>query len=520
MLKTSILAILIVVFISSDARSWTEPQAFQFNFDNQTNDSEGEDVSQTKSSGSVVQENEQIEVEIDTTPHLVKRPWSRADYSKQSGALGWSENIFAIPDGLKPRVQFWIDVYTKYSTDQGVLHDSEHVSVVYESIDFNSIMNDETLTEKQKRKARKKLVETKKKEISDRLKRLSQVTEPSSLIGEDLRYWNMFSQIDEPNKFIKALHKKRLRFQLGQSDRFLQGIYYSGQYLPMMEKIFREQGLPIELTRLPFVESSFNVKARSRVGASGVWQFMRYTGKRFMRINYAVDERNDPIRATEAAARLFKINYSMLGQWPLAITGYNHGPAGVQRVVRKFNTDDIVELVDERYGRFGFASANFYACFLAALHVEQNADKYFTDKLEWGAPPTEREIRLSVPVNKKVLLKWYSGNKEKAQEANRHLTHSFWSGYATVGKKDFIRVPADQYNVALAELDLMSKNKSRLISSARESEGQQNIHFIGQGETLSDISQQFGVSVRMLIEINGIENPRRLMPGQKLVIPK
>src|SRR5690606_33234587 len=152
------------------------------------------------------------------------------------------------------------------------------------------------------------------------------------------------------------------------------------------------------LSRVPLVESSFNVKARSRVGASGIWQFMRYTGRRLLRINYAVDERNDPITATHAAARFLRMNYDILKKWPLAITAYNHGAAGVRRMVERYKTDDIVELADERHGRFKFASANFYATFLAALEVEKNADRYF-GKVTWDIPLESKDVPLK---NKKV----------------------------------------------------------------------------------------------------------------------
>src|SRR5690606_22709448 len=133
----------------------------------------------------------------------------------------------------------------------------------------------------------------------------------------------LFRKIGDPNKFLNAAHYKRLRFQLGLKDRFLDGVKLSGEYLPFMDRIFIEHGLPFELTRLPIVESRYNAKARSKVGASGIWQFMPRTGADFMMINDAVDERNDPLRATEAAAKLLSINYKTLGNWPLAVTAYN-----------------------------------------------------------------------------------------------------------------------------------------------------------------------------------------------------
>ena len=92
-------------------------------------------------------------------------------------------------------------------------------------------------------------------------------------------HWKLFDGVDEKNKFTEAARRGRLRYQAGQRDQFTRGIMQSGRYLRQMEEIFKEEGLPIELTRLPFVESSFNLSAKSKVGASGIWQFMRIDRK-------------------------------------------------------------------------------------------------------------------------------------------------------------------------------------------------------------------------------------------------
>lgn len=443
-----------------------------------------------------------------------KRPWSPPNYSKQDSALGYEKDLFEIPEALKPRVQFWIDIYSKYTTDEGVLHDSRHVAAVYETVDFRPIMNDSSLTDRQKSKARRALVEDKKKAIKERLLKLSTVTSADGLTGDDLRYWQMFSNSDEPNKFKEASQKGRLRFQLGQKDRFLQGIYYSGRYLKPMEKIFADAGLPLELTRLPFVESSFNVKARSRVGASGIWQFMRYTGKKFLRISSVSDERNDPIKAAHAAARLMKLNFNMLQKWPLAVTGYNHGPTGVQRMVTKYKTSEISELVDERNGRFGFASANFYACFLAAVHTEKNAEKYF-GKVYWDSPLEAAEVKPTRSISKKQLLAWFDGDVEKAKDLNPHLTRTFWQGYGSINDRDFFRVRQNKLAQVQAEM-----TKMPAVAEKSESPKGTETYVIGAGETLSGIASQFNVKVSKILDLNGIENPKSIRAGQKILLPR
>jgi membrane-bound lytic murein transglycosylase D len=448
-----------------------------------------------------------------TKPHEVgsKRPWAPPNYSQQEAHLGYQAQDFEATPALRDRVNFWIDIYTKYTTDEGVLHDSLHVKVVYAAIDFRPIMNDSNIKERDRRRARKKLVEDKKLEIKERLTRLSRLNSSEGLSGEDLRYWKMFESFDEPNKFKEALGRKRLRFQLGQRDRFIQGIFYSGRYLTEMERIFKEAGMPLQLTRLPFVESSFNVKARSHVGASGIWQFMRYTGKKFMRLTPGSDERNDPLTATKSAARLMAMNYKILKKWPLAITAYNHGAGGVSRMVKKFGTDDISALVDERHRRFGFASASFYASFLAAVEVEKDAKKYFGD-VYWDAPISSKSLQIIRPVGRHQVIEWFGGDEELAKEFNPHLTRNFWRGYARIYPKDFVRLPENKLETAQKHMEKLPNTPAPLNVG--------ETYMVSSGENLWDISRNLGVSMNAMIEINGLDNPRQIRPGQKLLIPK
>jgi hypothetical protein len=118
------------------------------------------------------------------------------------------------------------------------------------------------------------------------------------------------------------------------------------------------------------VESTFNPAAYSKAGAAGLWQFIRSTGKQYSLISRKRDDRRDPVRATEAAAHLLRSNYEALGSWPLAIVAYNHGPAGIRAASTLVGSTAIEDIVSRYNGpRFGFASKNFYAEFLAALDV-------------------------------------------------------------------------------------------------------------------------------------------------------
>ncbi len=381
------------------------------------------------------------------------RPFRPPDYSGQDKALGYSPEVFSIPKGLERQVNFWIDIYSKFTTDQGLIHDTENLDVIYAQIDFKDIVNDGSLSGRQKEKRKQKLVDDKKKEIIEMLHKLDKLESPEGLTDAEKKIWDMFQSNSEPHKFKEAAHKSRIRFQLGQKDRMQSAIFFSGRYLEEMEKIFREVGLPIELTRLVFVESSFNVLARSKVGASGLWQIMRYTARPYHMINGAVDQRNHPMAATKLASRLMKSNFSLLKSWPLAMTGYNHGPTGVRKLTERYKTRELVELVQNVKSRrsFGFASRNFYACFLAVLEVEKNALKYFP-KIAWSQPLDAEEIKLPVSVKYKDLLTWFDGNYEKAEVFNPHFSRQVRRGSLVIPAKTMISIPKDRYNQALISL--------------------------------------------------------------------
>jgi membrane-bound lytic murein transglycosylase D len=381
------------------------------------------------------------------------RPFRAPDYSGQEKAMGYSATAFEIPKGMEKQVAFWMDIYSKYTTDQGLIHDTENLDNVYAEVDFKSIMNDESLGPRQKEKKKKKLVDDKKKEIMATLNKLEGVTSPEGLNDFEKKLWGFFQNNNEPHKFKEAAHKSRLRFQLGQKDRMQSAIFFSGRYLEDMEKIFKDAGLPIELTRLVFVESSFNVLARSKVGASGLWQIMRYTARPYKMVSEAVDQRNYPLAATKLSSKLMRDNFSLLNSWPLALTGYNHGPTGVRKMTEKYKTRNLAELIQNVKSRrsFGFASRNFYACFLAVLEVEKNAPKYFP-KIAWSQPLDLEEIKLPVAIHYKDLMTWFDGNDEKAQVFNPHINKKARRNRIAIPAKTTVTIPKDRYNQALISL--------------------------------------------------------------------
>lgn len=374
-----------------------------------------------------------------------ERPWRSPDYSAQQGALGYKNDVFQIPKGLEKNVQFWTDIYTKYSTSQGLVHDSEYVDVIYEVVDFSHVEKDPSMSGSAKEKMKKKLVNEAKDRASESLRRLQEKPDLNTLSRVDRRLWEAMKDIDSPNKFAEANDKNRLRFQLGQSDRMKEAIFFSGRYLEEFEQIFKEEGLPIELTRLVFVESSFNILARSKVGASGLWQIMPSVARPKKMMSAFVDRRNDPWDATRLAAQVLAGNFRMLGEWPLAITGYNHGPNGVRRLVNKYQTKDISELVQNVRSKrsFGFASRNFYASFLAALNVEKNAKSHFAD-IRWSEKLNSIPHRTTGSLPYRKLAEIFNLDYKQLEIYNPHLTSKVKSSGGVIPTGTKIYIPVDK----------------------------------------------------------------------------
>jgi membrane-bound lytic murein transglycosylase D len=156
------------------------------------------------------------------------------------------------------------------------------------------------------------------------------------LTAEERRIAAMFAKMPGSDRF--QLAADRVRSQSGLRKRFAAGIGRWSGYREEMRDVFRARGLPTELIVIPLFESCFNLDAYSKVGAAGVWQFMPSTGRLFMRVDGAIDERRDPIRSTEAAAAYLGRDYELLGSWPLAITAYNHGRGGMARATSELGT--------------------------------------------------------------------------------------------------------------------------------------------------------------------------------------
>ncbi len=401
---------------------------------------------------------------------------------------------FPRPAELEPAIKFWTRVYTEVDTDSGFLHDSNDLAIVYKRVDYD-----------------RPDIEQQRKRISQDLLVLA-AGKRSGLTGHQQQILEVFPT--DVSNAVLAAAANNIRFQLGQSDRFVAGLVRSGAYRQHIDRVTSERNLPAELGALPHVESSFHPGAYSHAAAAGMWQFMRATGQRFMRIDHIVDERMDPYTSTHAAMSLLEYNYSVLGSWPLALTAYNHGAGGLTRAVRETGSDRIEDIIANYKGpNFGFASRNFYPQFLAVVDVEKQAQALF-GILQLDSHPEYEEFEMEAYVEADTLASALGISLEQLKFDNPAIRPIVWEG----GK----RIPRG-YTVKVQRKSL-EKGLANLIAtiSALELHTFQTpdlAYVVQRGDSLSGIAGRFKTSVAQLMSLNQLRDAHRIQVGQNLLLP-
>jgi membrane-bound lytic murein transglycosylase D len=265
---------------------------------------------------------------------------------------------FSVPAGMEARVQFWVDVFGRYSARDAIVHDRNHPHRIL----ANFSMRRGNQRERREIQAR----------YANLLREIQQAQSP-------LERRAILNQFDGPvdGRWLQIPPEDVRVFQ-GQSETFAKSLKRSRYYSRTVRRELAQAGLPPLLIYLPHIESSYDPAARSNAGALGLWQLMPNTARQYIRVGGRSDERRDPKRSTYAAAQFLHATHRSLRSWPLALTAYNHGPTAVSRAINRHRTTDLGELIYRNENRrFGFAGANFYAKFLAAAHLGENTLYYF-----------------------------------------------------------------------------------------------------------------------------------------------
>jgi membrane-bound lytic murein transglycosylase D len=297
------------------------------------------------------------------------------------------------------------------------------------------------------------------------------------------------------------LFQGRLRDFIGE------GMQRGVKYLPMIQAEFREQGLPLDLAYIPLVESAFKNTARSRVKAMGMWQFMSYTGREHgLTLNWYVDERQDPEKATKAAAQYLKTLGKMFdGDWHLAMASYNGGPARVQRAMKRSGKRDFWSLTStSRY--LPRETREYVPMILAAIVIAKNPAQYGFN-LETEAPFSYEKVEVNDPIDLRLVAEWTGTSIDDIEALNPELRR--WTTP--------VRSPEYEIKLPVGSGDAF---RARLAAAPPDSLNAFQWHSVKRGETLQTIARKLKVRQADLAEANSLSLRSRVGVGQQLIIPR
>jgi len=309
---------------------------------------------------------------------------------------------------------------------------------------------------------------------------------------------------------INEMVMKSLNFWLNRGRKYFEeGLMRSGQYRPMIERIFREESIPLDLMYLTQVESLFKTNAVSRAKAKGIWQFGRETAIRYgLKVNKEIDERSDPEKSTRAAARYLNDLFAMFQNWDLVMAAYNWGEGNIKRLVEKTGISDFWKLIDLK-SRIPKETKNHVPLIHASVILARNPDKYGLPT-ELHPPLQYTEVSVSKPIDLRAAAEVLNISLDQLKKLNPELR-----GMTTPANyPDYrLKVPPDIDPQVAEQLAALPRAK---IQTVAEHAGR---HRVRPGESLSKIAARYRVSVADLVRANNLSIDKKLLVGMWLDIP-
>lgn len=306
---------------------------------------------------------------------------------------------FSLTPFFSADVHFWFSIYTQYDSSQILIHDRDDLAVIYGVLHFDDSsiveMTSGARTAIMQGMARRKI-----EDVKLALQMLSLGKTQSPLAQALVRALRASPYPPPPDKAARAIYFRRraeaVRAQTGQRNFIEAGLLRAAPLRAFLESLFTAAEIPTELLAIAFLESSFNNRAHSRVGALGVWQFMPLVASHFLpRRTDSLDYRQNPVISTIAAIHLLRENFKILKRWDLAVTAYNSGTRHLVRARRELaHPAPGLEAIFRYYqsGHHGFASKNFYSEFIALVHVLDYQHALFAAAKTGGALPLQVSI--------------------------------------------------------------------------------------------------------------------------------
>ncbi|MGR3913689.1 MAG: LysM peptidoglycan-binding domain-containing protein [Gammaproteobacteria bacterium] len=444
---------------------------------------------------------------------------ARAHHLMRSHTLDCSPN-FPCPPAIQPRMNFWISVFGEWDKHTAVLHDSKEPQRVYAVVkNRHGCSVSRKRLRRERAKAKKTLLS-----VADKIQ------DGKPLADE---YEVHLAALFYPHRDAEEIRAaaETIRCQGGVSHSFLAGLSRYHGYRPMINQVLAENHLPLEIAYLPFVESSYNPDAYSRVGAAGIWQFMPKTARVFgLKLNATLDERLDPEAATRAAAEYLTLADRLLSKTarrikkkngdkkelnraqinPFLVTSYNYGIGGMRRAMRENGLDYMAVLERYKSPSFRIAVKNFYASFLAARHLAIKADG------NWNIAPrggVYQSVVLQRPVSIERIMSVFGLGEAQLRPLNLALTNFVWRGWRTVPAGYRLRLPRKDDRWQSERAQLARFGSQELISGGDH-------YIVRSGDTACGVARALEVNCSELLAANQIGLSGLIQPGQKLFIPR
>ncbi|MHB1286854.1 MAG: lytic transglycosylase domain-containing protein [Leptospirales bacterium] len=300
-------------------------------------------------------------------------------------------------------------------------------------------------------------------------------------------------------------------FQTASKKHFAVWLSRSTQYLPFIKSVFREEGLPEDLSYLSLIESGFSPRAYSYSRAAGLWQFMPGTGRKYgLKVNGWIDQRRDPVLSTYAAAHYLKDLYTEFHSWSLALAAYNAGEGKMANAVADTGTKDYWEI--RNTDSLSNETKDYVPKFLAAVKIAKDPSRYGFSDISYAEPLDIETVNLRHPAEIRVLAKAAGISLSEFRKLNPAFTRWATPPHMTSVP---VNLPKGNKDEFLANLSHLPKTSQRAMYADLSG----GVHIIRSGDSLWTISRHYGVPIQALMDVNGLSRSSLLHSGKRIIIP-
>jgi membrane-bound lytic murein transglycosylase D len=294
-------------------------------------------------------------------------------------------------------------------------------------------------------------------------------------------------------------------FQTTARERFVTWLARSQKYIPLMKKLFKAHGLPEDLVYIALIESGFDPYAYSRSRASGPWQFITWTGKRYgLKVDWWVDERRDPEKSTLAAAKYLKDLHEKFECWYLAAAGYNAGEYKIINAMRRYRTVDFWKLAEYRYLKR--ETKNYVPQMIAAALIAKDPTRYGFIDVEYQEPLRYEKVKVPELTGLSLVAKACETSVEEIKNLNPELKR----GVTPPNENAYeIKIPFGKRGFFLKNFEVLQPFEKFQFKT----------HLVKTGETLSGIAKYYRVDLAPFLELNHLKKTSRISKGMTLLIP-